>query len=281
MDALVRKIKKLQLITPDTSWLESQRSFLLYEISRSINQPKREKAILAFPLFNFFRVLRPAFAFALIAIVVISSLSTVGVISASQNTLPGDFLYPVKMAVEKTQLTFTPSQENRTKLSIKFATQRIDEFTQLIEKPDKTKDLGKAVQKFTQEIVSVQQNINTLKEKNAQKAAEVAKLVKSQTPIYEEVLNKSVDKLSYILPDDREKISTDINQALEEIRKIKEISDELTKEESNTQVPQTETEETAEEIITPLTEQKVESSSIPFENIQPQQKESAAEKVEE
>jgi len=271
MDALVRKIKKLQRITPDTSWLESQRSFLLYEISRAKETQQRKRAILAFPLFNFFKVFKPAFAFALIAIVLISSISTIGVISASQQSLPGDFLYPVKTALEQTQLTFNPSPESRTKLSIKFASQRIDEITQLMEKPDKTKDIQKTVQKFTQEIVSAQQNISALKEKNAQKALEIAKIVKAQTPAYEEVLNKSADKLSYILPEERETISANINQALEAVGKIKEITDELTKDESLS-APQSEPEQSSEqEIITPLPEQKIESNSIPFESIQPQE----------
>jgi hypothetical protein len=259
MDVLVRKIKKLQRITPNASWLESQKSFLLYEISR----PKIEEKRVGWMIF------KPAFAFALTSIVLISSVATVGVISASQGTLPGDFLYPVKTAVEKTQLTFTSSPESRTKLSIKFATQRIDEFTQLIEQPNKGEDIGKTVKKFTQEMVTVQQNMNTLKEKNMQKATEVAKIVKAQTTTYKEALTNSVDKLGYVLPEEREKITADINQALEEVSKTKEITDELAGEENNQTMIEREQSQTPEEIITPTPDEKVESSSIPFENIQP------------
>jgi hypothetical protein len=268
MDVLVRKIKKLQRIEPNASWLESQRSFLLYEISRPKNEEKRERSILAFPLFNFSKIFKPAFAFALTSIILVSSVATVGVISASQGTLPGDFLYPVKTAIEKTQLTFSSTPESRTKLSIKFAAQRIDEFTQLIEKPDKGKDIGKTVQKFTQEMVSVQQNINTLKEKNIQKATEVAKIVQAQTPIYEEALNSSTEKLGYVLPDEREQIAADINQALKEVNKIKEITDELAGEETTPTMTE-EQGQAPEEIITPTPDEKVESGSVPFEIIQP------------
>jgi hypothetical protein len=268
MDVLVRKIKKLQRIEPNASWLESQRSFLLYEISRLKTESKRERSILAFPLFNFSKIFKPAFAFALTSIVLVSSVATVGVISASQGTLPGDFLYPVKTAIEKTQLTFSSSPESRTKLSIKFATQRIDEFTQLIEKPDKGKDIGKTVQKFTREMVTVQQNINTLKEKNIQKATEVAKIVQAQTPIYEEALNSSTEKLGYVLPDEREQIAADINQALKEVNKIKEITDELAGEETTPTMTE-EQGQAPEEIITPTPDEKVESGSVPFEIIQP------------
>lgn len=278
MDILVRKIKKLQRIEPNASWLESQRSFLLYEISRLKKEEKIKKSILAFPFFNFSKIFKPAFAFALVFVVLVSSVATVGVISASQDTLPGDFLYSVKTVIEKTQLTFTSSPENRTRLSIKFATQRIDEFTQLIEKPDKGKDIGKTVQKFTQEMVAVQQNIAMLKEKNIQKATEVAKIVKAQTPIYEEALNKSTEKLGYVLTAEREKITADINHALEEMNKIREITDEL----AGNQNAQTTTEEQnqePEQIITPTPDEKVESSSASFETIQPI-KDEAENKVE-
>jgi len=269
MDVLVRKIKKLQRITPNASWLESQRSFLLYEISRPKNEEKRERSILAFPFFNFSKIFKPAFAFALTSIILVSSVATVGVISASQGTLPGDFLYPVKTAVEKTQLTFTSSPESRTKLSIKFATQRIDEFTQLIEQPNKGEDIGKTVKKFTQEMVTVQQNMNTLKEKNMQKATEVAKIVKAQTTIYKEALTNSADKLGYVLPEEREEITADINHALEEVSRTKEITDELAGEESTQTTTGDEQNQTPGEIITSTPEEKVESSSIPFEDIQP------------
>jgi hypothetical protein len=277
MDVLVRKIKKLQRIEPNASWLESQRSFLLYEISRPKTEAKREKSILAFPLFNFSKIFKPAFAFALTSVILVSSIATVGVISASQGTLPGDFLYPVKTVIEKTQLTFTSSPESRTKLSVKFATQRIDEFTQLIEQPNKGEDIGKTVKKFTQEMVSVQQNINTLKEKNIQKATEVAKIVKAQTTTYKETLTNGADKLGYVFPEEREKITADINQALEEVNRTKEITDELAGK--DTQAIIEEENQIPEEIITPTPDEKVESSSIPFEDVQPSANE-AENKVE-
>lgn len=268
MDILVRKIKKLQRIEPNASWLKSQRSFLLYEISRPKKEEKRVNSILTFPFLNFSKIFKPAFAFALTSIILVSSITTVGVISASQGTLPGDFLYPVKTAIEKTQFTFSSSPESRTKLSIKFATQRMDEFTQLIEKPDKGQDIGKTVQNFTKELVTVQQNINTLKQKNIQKATEVAKIVQAQTPIYEDVLIKSAEKLGYVLPEEREQIAADINHALEEVNKTNEITDELAGEGA---VPATSEEDSMpEEIIIPVPEERVESESIHFEDIQPE-----------
>jgi len=269
-DFIIRKIKTLRKIKPDTSWLISQRSFLLSEISRL--QEKERKPSLVLPLFNFniLKIFKPAFAIALLIIILISSLATVGVISASQNSLPGDLLYPVKTALEKTQYTFTAGSESRTKLSIKFATQRIDEFTRLIDKSEKKEEIEKTVKKFTQELVTVQQEINALKEKNTQKAAKVAKLIQAQTPVYEEMLINSTEKLGYILPSEKEELKENINQALEEVNKTKEVTEEIMGNEELNPIQENPIEENnPEEIIVPEIKENIESQSMPFENIQP------------
>ena len=177
-DFVVKKIKSLKRIRPDSSWLLDQKSFLLSEISR--DEKKERKPSLVLPLFNFnvLKILKPSFAVALVIIILITSLATVGVINVAQNSLPGDFLYPVKTALEQTRLTFTPGQENKTKLSIKLATERIDEFTQIINEPEKKKDVEKTIKSFTAQIVSIHENVDKLR---AEGKAEVLKLIKAQT----------------------------------------------------------------------------------------------------
>jgi len=270
MDVIFRKIKNLQRIYPDASWLTRQRSFLLSEISGDQKSIKERKAVLAFPFFDFSKIFRPAFAMVFSIIVLVSSLGTVGLINAAQGSLPGNALYPIKTVLEKTQLSFTHDSASRTRLSMKFANQRIDEFSQLIEKPEKKADIQKTVKGFTQQMVAVQQEINTLKEKNAEKAAEVAKLVQAQTPAYEETLIRGDERLGYILPGEKQGLKDDINQALEELNKNKELTNELTKEETSP-IQETENETgNTEEIIVPgeKTEQ-TESVSVQFENLQP------------
>lgn len=271
MDVIIRKIKHLQRIQPNASWLQSQRSFLLSEIARSQKQVKERKTFLVFPFFDFSKIFRPAFALAFSVIVLVTSLGTIGVISAAQNSLSGDLLYPIKTVLEKTQFSFTADPASRTKLSVKFATQRMDEFNQLIDKSENKEDIQKTVKKFTQEMVVVQQEINSLKEKNVQKATEVAKLIQAQTSIYEETLVKSTEKLGYILPGEKEDLQKDINQALEEINKTNEVTDKLVGKESSTgqeETPQP-SKEGEGQVLVPAEEEKIESSSTPFENIQP------------
>jgi len=256
-DFLVRKLNSLKKIEPDASWLQSQRSFLLSEISKHENQ--KSKPSLVLPLFNFnvLKILKPNFAIALAIIILVSSFGTVGAIGISQNSLPGDFLYPVKTAFEKTQLTFATSEESKTKLSIKFANQRIDEFTQLIDKPDKKEDIAKTVDNLTVQLIIAKENINKLKEKNSEKAAEVAKLVKIQTSAYEETLKNSKDQLAYIIPEDKEDLQENINQAVEANKALQEVSEGLIEEDE----PLKDLEE-AIEIL------EKEDSLVPSENVE-------------
>jgi hypothetical protein len=277
IDFVVRKLKRMRRIEPDSSWLSSQKDFILSEISQSQKEQENRKPSLVLPVFNFniLKILKPNFAVALGVIILISSLATVGAISFAQNSLPGDFLYPVKTAFEKTQFTFTPSQEGKTKLSIKLATQRMDEFTQLVDKPEKKEDVEKTVKKFTEQLVSVQENIDKLKEKNADKAAEVAKIVKAQTPIYEETLIEGGEQLAYIIPEDREDVKKGIDKALVEVSKAEEMSEGLIPKEEPSYAPEGASE--GEETLVPAEEGEIESASIDFEDLNkeiiPQQEE--------
>jgi len=263
---ILRQIKNLRRIRPNTSWLESQRSFLLSEISREENIKKEPSLIL--PLFNFniLKIFKPAFALALVIVILISSFATVGVISAAQNSVAGNFLYPLKTAFEKTQFTFTPGEFNKTKLSIKFATQRIDEFNQLMGESSTKQDIEKTVKSFTSEMVILQTSMDSLKGKNADKAAEIAKLIQAQTPLYEETLIRSNEKLGYMLPSEKEELKKETDNALAEITKTNEQTKQIISESSKT----TEQEEiNPEDMIVPQEVDNIESKSADFESIQP------------
>ena len=265
---IIRKIRQLKRVQPDSSWLENQKNFLLSEISR-VQKEKREPS-LVLPLFNFniLKILKPNFALALVIIVLVTSLGTIGIISASQNSLSGDFLYPLKTAFEKTQLTFTAGEINKTKLSIKFATQRMDEFTQLIDKSENKEEIEKTVKNFTDQLLTVQESIDKLKEKNTEKAAEVAKLIKAKTPAYEEVLIKSNEKLGYILPSEKTSLEENINKAKEVNKALQETSNELITPSESEEVLQGKEEiKTGQEILVPGENIKGLIESPSFENL--------------
>jgi hypothetical protein len=254
---IVKQLKNLQKIRPSASLLEQQRSFLLSEISKS-KAVKIEKGFSIFSIFNFSKILKPAYAIAFVLIILVSSLATISVINAAQNSLPGDPLYAIKTSLEKTQMTLASSQETKVKLSIKFANQRVDEFTQVAAKPEKQQDIEKTVKNFTEQLLSVQDNVSKLKDKNVQKAAEIAKIINGQTTAYAQTLIETSENLADILPEQREKIKSEIDQALIEVNNIKHQAEEIIKSQADDNESGT---------LIPAPEEETESKSIPFENI--------------
>lgn len=246
---IVKQLKNLRKVKPSTSWLESQRSFLISEISKTdspiADVPQERKRIFAFPVFNISRFFKPVFALAMVLIVFVSSLGTIGIISAAQNSLPGDPLYALKTAFEQTQMSLASSDESRVVLSIKFASQRIDEFAQITNNPEKKSDIEKTVQNLTDQLVAAQENMDKLKEKNSEKAVEVAKLVSDQIDGYKQNLIKAGDQLAYLMPEEKPKL----DQAFIEVNKLQEKCDEL-KNETNTETD-TLLEATEETVISP------------------------------
>jgi len=244
MDAfIVKQLKNLRKVRPSASWLESQRSFLLSQIDKKealiVGPIQERKSVFAFPIFNISKILRPAFGVAMILIVAVSSFGTIGIISASQNSLPGDPLYALKTMFEKTQMTFASSEQNKVELSIKFATQRVDELAQVASKPEKRNDIEKTVKNLNAQLVAVQESMDKLKDNNSEKAAEVAKLISNQTDAYKESIIKTSDQLAYMMPEEREKIKTEIDQVIIEVNKTQEQAEQIIKtEEEKTDVNQ-------------------------------------------
>ncbi len=72
----------------------------------------------------------PIFAMLLIFFVFSAS---VGAAFASQDALPGELLYPVKIAAEKIELAATKDEAKKTSLHLEFATKRLSETEQIIE----------------------------------------------------------------------------------------------------------------------------------------------------
>jgi len=54
-----------------------------------------------------------------------------GVVAASNNSMPGELLYPVKIATEQARLVLTLSEEGKTELHITFAERRIEEIVEM------------------------------------------------------------------------------------------------------------------------------------------------------
>jgi hypothetical protein len=83
---------------------------------------------------------RWAMAIAVVLLLFVAGGSTV---AASNDSLPGDLLYPVKTRVEQVRMWFATTDTGKAKLHAQFANRRIEEIIRIIEKdkPDKVSGL--------------------------------------------------------------------------------------------------------------------------------------------
>jgi hypothetical protein len=91
---------------------------------------------------------------------------------------PGDLLYGLKSAAEKTQLTFTADPASRAYLHLELAGRRANELAVLAEGngADRENDMLAAMSELQNEITSIKQNLN---EVNTSKSADTAAVAKA------------------------------------------------------------------------------------------------------
>ena len=117
-------IKEVFSIEPRAEFRQMAKARLLSALAA---EEKKEKRRL--PLWSWQR--RWAVA---VAVILALFLAGGGTVMASSNSLPGDLLYPMKMATEKVQAFFTFGDEAKANLHIKFAERRGKEIESLAER---------------------------------------------------------------------------------------------------------------------------------------------------
>jgi hypothetical protein len=109
-------------------------------------------------------------------------------VNASIDSLPGDVLYPVKLASERVQLTFTSSKLERAKLHTDFASRRVSEAVNIqasnASEEDKEEQMQDVVFAFTEELEKAQAELTDLQESNPEEAAELALIIDKKTDEY-------------------------------------------------------------------------------------------------
>lgn len=241
---IIYKLKTLQSIEPDEAWKMDRKRKLMEKVSvfgvkndiflsgRDIYAQK--------PSFNFRNLLpnRLAVSFTSIAVLLTSGIFTVG---ASQSSLPGETLYPVKKATEQVALAVA-SEQDKPKIEIEQAGKRLEELAEISQKTSDTNQHQKVEQLVTDykdKVESANTHLNQLNEKGktdgSVKVASVAKVVNEQSEKYTQVLQKTTDSLPETV---KEKVATQVADAAKTTEKTN-ISALMvmveTKQEQNTQ----------------------------------------------
>ncbi len=222
-------------IKPSESWKQASREALLAEIRRSPvwreAQAREKQKTGSFSLFPFLPdyrlIFRPLGIMAIIGVVVLSgSITTV---SAARSSLPGDVFYPVKIGLERAQISLALSLEKKAELEISFAGSRLKEVEEIIAKKDLSPDrqikasagIEQAIYHLTAGLDSVQKQLENIKKAdNAQQAIGISRLVNDNALILEENLLQLKGKIT------KEQSKTDAQQpaqataTIEEAKKI-------------------------------------------------------------
>ena len=194
------KIKLLRYIKPDQEWIKSQRRNLLLEIL-SDKKAKKTYSLSGFFISKFFR-LTPKLVFKPVIVASLLIMMIFGggflTIKIAESSVPGDFLYPVKIVIEDIKVAFS-SQQGKSKLQAQFVGHRIKELTQIINSEealfDKTEQINKAVNKLESQVAISKIELSKAKKSEPKEIKKIAETVKQETFNSEEELRKTKKKL--------------------------------------------------------------------------------------
>lgn len=156
------------------------------------------------------QVLQPVLSLSLLVLAVFG-VNAVNKVSA--NSLPGDWLYPIKIFNERTQLVFT-AQEDKAGVRLQFINNRLEELTQVSQQPQVNQQQVKnVVNSIISETKSVQQDLNRVASTTSQSTAvDVARAVQDQT----NTTNRTVSQVTQQLSEQvQQQISGNLQQLLE------------------------------------------------------------------
>lgn len=182
---LINSVRKTERgIEPDQLWLAQNRVKLMAHAASTM--PKEEFvrrstfAILSrfIPIQSIQWMRRPVMAFLFIFSVILGG--SFASVSASERSLPGDFLYSVKLATEQTRLVFTGNSSDKLKLKTEFVQRRVDEIRQVATQPGERKQerIKTAAENLKRDLQTAKQQLNDVSESSTPKIAlEAAKLL--------------------------------------------------------------------------------------------------------
>ncbi|MFH1292338.1 MAG: hypothetical protein ABIH87_04050 [bacterium] len=241
----LRKIKE-QDINPNPAWIKSSRELLVAQIKNTSSPEQNKRAFsreklwlslsILLPRKFVFNVVRPSMA--LLLIFSLGGGGWIATVAASQDSLPGEWLYPAKRATEKTQMavvTAVGAKEAETKMRVGLAKKRAQETNELIKSkdPEKMKEVPNVVSNLKDEIKKVDRDLDEFaKEKNIGEkvSAEVVKDLGKETEEIKKILKEakidlavSVLTASSTSSIEEKKISTDLTT---EITKAQDMTKE-------------------------------------------------------
>lgn len=127
-----------------------------------------------------------------LALFVFAVVGSVSVVGAAAHALPGDNLYPVKLGIEKAQLTLAVDAQTRAQLRVEFASRRLEEMVEIAAQGSNsaTGSVQLAADRFKNEVVGIQEELSTSGDTTA-----FAKSVGRKVEVYSSTVASTGDDL--------------------------------------------------------------------------------------
>ncbi len=229
-NAVTNKIRLLKHITPNPCWLKSQRNVLLLKIESFESGKKSRFSWNGLPGFIFPKLsLKPVLVSLLVLYLIFGS--GLSIIQAAKSSLPGDLLYPVKIAIENVKIRIA-SQEVKSQLQAELVGARTQELSRIIEKTENLIEnkvmVCEAVGRLQTQIINTKTQLNAMKEGEPQKVAETAKAISEQTVQSEKILVEAKEKLTEeFTEEESQEVAKVIDAAVKQVRETSVLAAEL------------------------------------------------------
>jgi len=202
---LIEGLTQLKDVKPDENWVIFCRENLASEISKNGEKESIPAFNFSSAFSSFLRyirnshpVLKPMVAFVLIFGFMFSG--SLIVITKAKNSLPGDRLFSVKLALEEAKLLTATSAEGKAQVQNDMITARIDELNKIINAEgsmeQKQPKIEEAVNNLQRHLLSAKDELPKLNNTEAKKVVEVAKRIDASAASAEQSLSQAKLALS-------------------------------------------------------------------------------------
>jgi hypothetical protein len=227
---LIAQLKNLKHsdVNPRPEWLKASRERLLSQTRNTVPTEKqnvldnvwRGMAIFL-PQKFVYNVVRPVAVLLIVAMV--GTSGWIATVDAAYEALPGDWLYPAKRAVERTQLTaasLVGAKNTETKLHVEFAKRRATEIRKVVQNndPERQSKVTMAVGDLKQEIKTVSTKLEEMKSSGDEGNSETAKEVQTNSEQIKTVLKEIKDDLSVSTSTEGKVIAKEVGEAKDMVK---------------------------------------------------------------
>ena len=192
-DPFVHLRKQIQ---PDSAWLSRTRRHLVTRAGRGVGQHPaflssrsrlKEALLILFPASALEAVSGPVMA--VVSVLGLLLGGSMASVSASERAIPGDLLYPVKLASEQAQILLQKEKTEKIKLKTEFVGRRAEEIrttatSEMAGKPALLKEAAGILKQDLDTLKTQLSEVKTVETKNveeAKKVVETARLVDQKT----------------------------------------------------------------------------------------------------